>query len=220
MSESFVRRERAALTTLFDAVGPDAPTLCEGWSTAHLAAHLLVREADPLAGPGIIVPPLARLTEMRMMAALNRYGYSGVVDRVRRGPARLSVFALPGMDELANTVEYFVHHEDVRRAIDPDAHPRDLGEHAQDDLWRRLTAMARFLGRRIDFGLVLERTQSADSNARPQSVHAAAGAPIVTLVGEPAELLLYSYGRRDVARIRIIGVPDALVRFGAARFGV
>ena len=35
---------------------------------------------------------------------------------IRSGPPRLSLFGLPGADELANVVEYFVHHEDVRRA--------------------------------------------------------------------------------------------------------
>src|SRR5690606_24047731 len=37
------RAERHALADLLMAVGPDAPTLCAGWTTAHLAAHLVVR---------------------------------------------------------------------------------------------------------------------------------------------------------------------------------
>ena len=46
--------ERDELCDLFVARGPDAPTLCEGWTTADLAAHLVVRERNPLAGPGIV----------------------------------------------------------------------------------------------------------------------------------------------------------------------
>src|SRR6478609_5847024 len=46
-------RERAELADLLDELGPDAPTCCEGWTTAHLAAHLVVREGRPDALPGL-----------------------------------------------------------------------------------------------------------------------------------------------------------------------
>ncbi len=42
------QRERAELCDLFDELGPDAPTLCGDWTTADLAAHLVVRERNPL----------------------------------------------------------------------------------------------------------------------------------------------------------------------------
>ena len=32
--------ERAAMCDTFEKFGPDAPTLCEGWTTLNLAAHL------------------------------------------------------------------------------------------------------------------------------------------------------------------------------------
>jgi uncharacterized protein (TIGR03083 family) len=41
---TLARAERAALCDLFDEVGPDAPTLCAGWTTRDLAAHLVIRE--------------------------------------------------------------------------------------------------------------------------------------------------------------------------------
>ena len=53
---SLASRERAALCDLFAEVGPDAPTLCAGWTTRDLAAHLLVRERRPWASAGIVVP--------------------------------------------------------------------------------------------------------------------------------------------------------------------
>ena len=49
---SLAARERARLADLLDEVGPDAPTCCEGWTTAHLAAHLVVRDGRPDALPG------------------------------------------------------------------------------------------------------------------------------------------------------------------------
>src|SRR5882762_622635 len=36
--------ERRELCDLFLELGPDAPTLCEGWTTLDLAAHLVLRE--------------------------------------------------------------------------------------------------------------------------------------------------------------------------------
>ena len=44
---SFARDERIALCDLLDETGPEAPTLCEGWRTLDLAAHLVLREHRP-----------------------------------------------------------------------------------------------------------------------------------------------------------------------------
>jgi len=58
--------ERAAICDLFEATGPDAPTVLPGWRAGELLAHLLVRERQPLAAPGILVPALARFAESAM----------------------------------------------------------------------------------------------------------------------------------------------------------
>jgi hypothetical protein len=42
--------ERAQLSDLFDELGPQAPTLLTPWTTRDLAAHLVLRERDYLAG--------------------------------------------------------------------------------------------------------------------------------------------------------------------------
>ena len=60
---SIASRERAALADLLVELGPDAPTLCAGWDTRDLAAHLAVRERRPDATPGVAVPALAGWTE-------------------------------------------------------------------------------------------------------------------------------------------------------------
>src|SRR3712207_3471288 len=109
-------RERAQMCLRFDELGPDAPTLCEGWTTFDLAAHLVIRERNPLAAPGILVPPLSALAD-RGMEREKRKGYARVVERVRTGPPP-GPFAVPGLREQINLVEYAVHHEDVRRAND------------------------------------------------------------------------------------------------------
>ena len=60
-----------------------------------------------------MVPPLSGLTD-REMARVARQDFAVLVERLR-GPG-LTPLALPPVDKLFNTVEYFVHHEDLRRA--------------------------------------------------------------------------------------------------------
>ena len=53
---TLAQQERNTLCDLFVELGSEAPTLCEGWSTADLAAHLVVRERRPDSGPGLVWP--------------------------------------------------------------------------------------------------------------------------------------------------------------------
>ncbi len=207
---TFARSERADLCDLLDKVGPDAPTLCRGWDAHDLATHLWIRENDPLGASGITVKPLSGLNERRMAEVRQRWEFAELVDRIRRGPARFSVFAIPGVDEGANTTEFFVHHEDVRRAGDHPLTARDLGPEVEEWMWRRLKLLGRAWFRRVPVGLVLERADSADSGGEPETIRAVSGAAIVTLVGQPSELLIYAHGRVSVAEIKVIGEPDAI----------
>ncbi|MFX4273116.1 TIGR03085 family metal-binding protein [Propionibacteriaceae bacterium Y1685] len=202
---TLAKSERAQLCELLLEVGPDAPTLCEGWTTHDLAAHLWVRETDPLGAPGIVVPPLAGLTDRRMAEAKSRRSYEELVGRIARGPERFSLFSLPGVDEPANATEYFVHHEDVRRAGDAPSPPRTLAAADEEWLWRRLTLLGRAFFRNSGVGVVLERADASDDHVR-----VAPGSRTVTLVGRPSELLLYAFGRRDQADVRTVGEPDAV----------
>ena len=54
---------RTNLAAVLEAAGPDRPTLCEGWRTSDLLAHLLLRETRPDVAAGIVLPPLASRTE-------------------------------------------------------------------------------------------------------------------------------------------------------------
>ncbi len=212
---NLAQSERAALCDLLDAVGPDAPTLCGDWDAHDLAAHLWVRETDPLGAPGIVAKPLAGLTEKRMGETRQRWPFPELVDKLRRGPARFSVFALPGVDEPANATEFLVHHEDVRRAGDTPLGPRDLGSETEDWVWRRLKLLGRAFFRRSPVGVVLERP---DGTAEPLRV--AAGSQTVTLVAQPSELLLYAYGRGRVAQVQAIGEDEAVEQLRGADFGL
>lgn len=206
------QRERRELAELLLATGPDAPTLCEGWTTRDLAAHLVVRETRPDAGPGIVLSPLAGWTQ-RVQDSVAARPYPELVRKVRTGPPTLSVFSLPGVDSAANLVEYFVHHEDVRRGAEGWA-PRDLPSDLADALWGRLSGMARLLFRKVPCGVVLERTDGAGG-----TVAAKKGTPHVTLRGTAGELVMRAYGR-TAARVEVQGDPECVTAFENARLGV
>ena len=137
---SIARTERLALADLLDELGPDAPTLCAGWDTRSLAAHLVVRERRPDAGPGLVVSSLAGWTES-VQEGYEQRPYDELTELVRSGPGRMSAFSLPGVDKFLNTTEYVVHHEDVRRA-QKRWQPRDLPTGVQDALWKAVRARA------------------------------------------------------------------------------
>lgn len=189
--------ERAAICDEFERSGPDRPTLCEGWTSRDLLAHLLVRERQPWAAPGILVPALASVTD-KAMAGYGDVAWPNMIDDLRTGPPPWSPYRVGKVDEFANGGEYFVHHEDVRRG-EPGWEPRpsDPGRDAQ--LWTLLSRMSRVLFRKSPVGVVLQRPDGAQQVV-------ATGEGLVTVVGEPGELVLHAFGR-DAVRIETQGRP-------------
>ena len=115
------RLERESLCDTFVDVGPDAPTLCSPWTTADLAAHLVVRERRPDLAPGIWIPPLAgRLEDGQADYAAKPW--PELVDLVRSGPPSWAPTQLASVDDAVNFVEFFIHHEDVLRGDGRSAH--------------------------------------------------------------------------------------------------
>lgn len=206
------RQERGALCDLLDRLGPGAPTLCEGWATEDLAAHLVLRERRLDAAPGIAIPFLSGHTRAVQERIKSRHPYPELVDLVRQGPPAWSPYGLPGLDELVGTVELFIHHEDVRRA-QPGWTPRALPADLQDVLWRRLRTTARMLLRRSPVGVVLRRATGEKTAGRR-------AAPVVIVSGEPAELTLFAFGRGAHAMVDYSGEPSAVDRLRRTRFGL
>ncbi|GLY82646.1 TIGR03085 family metal-binding protein [Actinoallomurus iriomotensis] len=200
-NQNWARAERDALCDLLAETGPDAPTLCEGWTTGDLAAHLVLRERRPDAAPGIMVPLLAGRTERVQRRILAETPFPRLVGLLRQGPPAWSPMGLPGVDGVANTVEFFVHHEDVRRAR-PEWEPRQLSAAFEDLLWRRLSA-GRFLLRRVPVQVTLAepegRTQRLTKNGKQARVH-----------GLPSELTLWTAGRGRAARVEVTGEAEAV----------
>ncbi|KOT29086.1 hypothetical protein ADK41_34705 [Streptomyces caelestis] len=197
------KRERLLLADLLETAGPQAPTLCEGWTTRDLAAHVVVRERRPDAAGGMLVKQLAGRLE-RVMAEFAAKPYEELIQLIRSGPPRFSPFSLKQVDELSNIVEFYVHAEDVRRA-QPDWTPRELDPVFQDVLWSRLERSARLMGRGVPTGLVLRRPDG-------QTVVAHRGAPVVTVTGEPSELVLFAYGRQSAATVGLDGDENAIAK--------
>jgi uncharacterized protein (TIGR03085 family) len=158
------RDERLALATLLAEKGPDEPTLCTGWKTGDLAAHLVLRESRPDAAAGVMGGPLAGYTARVQQRLASRSSYAHLVEAFRNGPPRFSPFALPRLDEAANTVEYFVHHEDVRRA-GAGWTPRELDPALSDALWTRLKGGSRFFLGKAPVGVELVRTDMTENTA-------------------------------------------------------
>src|SRR5699024_11177045 len=108
--------ERQALCqTLLDA-GPEESTLCSGWTTGDLAAHLVVREGRPDRAAGVVVNALAERSARAMRQLRERHSHEEIVEQIRQGPPKWSPARVPAIDEQLNLVEMFVHHEDVLRA--------------------------------------------------------------------------------------------------------
>jgi len=214
---SYSREERRALCALLDEIGPDAPTLCEGWTTGDLAAHLVLRERRPDAAAGVTGGPLAGYTARVQQRIRSRIPFPDLVRTIRAGPPALSVMALPGMDERVNAVEFFVHHEDVRRGA-PGWEPRELGSGESGMLWHRLR-MARFMLRKAPVGVELARDDidtGADGASYRITVRNAT--PAVTVVGSPAELTMWVMGRRTAARVRMDGIQAAVTKLAEANW--
>src|SRR5262249_11495580 len=107
--------EREQLCGLLDELGPPAPTLLDPWTTPHLPPLLVLREHDLLAAPGLVIPGAwGRFAERRRLALKNT-GFTDLVATIRSGPPP-GFFSIGWVRRFPNLNEFFVHHEDVRRA--------------------------------------------------------------------------------------------------------
>jgi uncharacterized protein (TIGR03085 family) len=202
-SPPLAQRERTALADLLEELGPDASTCCEGWTTAHLAAHLVTRDRRPDTAPGFALEatpigrPLAAWSHSVEDRLRTTTRYADLVARVRSGPPRWLPAAWPPVAAVVDTAEYAIHHEDVRRA-QPGWAPRVLPPGAQDRLWGNVVFFGRAAAGGVPGALVLRRSDVAGVERRFGS-----GSPETVVEGEPLELLLWTSGRRDVARVEV-----------------
>jgi uncharacterized protein (TIGR03085 family) len=212
MDSNPAQRERAALCDLFTEVGPDAPTLCGDWTTRDLAAHLVVRERRPDAAIGIVLSKAAGYTD-KVQSSVATGEWDDLVDTVRSGPPIWSPTRIGAIDKAANTIEFFVHLEDVRRAGD-DWEPRELDDDLTEMLYSMLSKMAKRLVKSSPVGIVL-----APDDGRATIV-AKQAEPSVTVSGSVGELVLFVYGRQAHSRVDIAGDDASVAAVIDASFGI
>lgn len=201
---SFAYAERCRLAAALHAAGPDQPTLCEGWNTRDLAAHLWIREHKPLASAGMFVRPLT--SHLRAVTAkVKANDYHQVVNDWEDGPRPWH--PLSWADAQLNAAENFVHHEDVRRGT---------GRWEPRDFTAEETEVLLTLVRRL--GPLLLRATQATVVLLPDGGHpvvvgkgkkagvARRGDDVLRVVGHPGELLLWLYGRNAV-QVTVQGQP-------------
>lgn len=205
-------RERIEFADALLEAGPDAPTLCEGWTTRDLAAHIVLRERRPDAAGGVLIGALSGYTD-RVQRKIATTEWTDLIGTVRSGPPRWSPTRVDSVDRVANTIEFFVHHEDVRRAVDGWT-PRELDDELTDDLHAALARAVRLLARRAPVGVVLKPT---DGRA---PIVAKKGEPMVTVRGAVPEIVLFIYGRSAHAQVELVGDPDDVDALRGTNFGV
>jgi uncharacterized protein (TIGR03085 family) len=210
---SFDAEERRKLCDVFDELGPSVPTLIEGWTAHDLAAHIVLRERDLVAGPCLVLPgPFARFAERRRQRLAERRDFPWLLARIRSGPPP-GFFRIAWVRSVPNLNEFFVHHEDVRRANG--MAPRTLTAQLETALWRNVLRGSRYLGRRLrKAGLEVEWSGTTERLiARP-------GEPTARLSGLPGELLLYLFGRQRAAYVEVTGPPEAVAAVHRTHFGM
>ncbi len=212
----FVDPSREVLAETLLAAGPGADTLCAGWRTQELAAHLYLRERSARVGLGLLIKAFrkasAKATAKLADKSSTPEAYAKLVADFRAGPPPLSPLKIKALDESSNLIEYFIHTEDIRRVGDRWA-PRALDEEYSDALWDELVKRAAILYRGVDLGIVLVRPSG------PR--HVAKRAPVsVAIVGEPGELLMHAHGRTGHALVTFEGQPDAVALLQTAEVGL
>lgn len=207
-AKEFAKSERAAIAKLLEELGPDAPTLCDGWSARDLATHLVLRERRPDAAIGMFAPFMANYTKA-VTRGMNRLAWPKLIEQVATGPG----LAVAPVEGVINVFEMFVHHEDILRAQPQWTTPRVLEKSDEGILWSRLQKGAKLLWRRAQVGVILQ------SPLGTTTAHRDVDGMQVTLSGEVTELVMASFGRtRNVTEVH--GAPEAIAKFTATNLAV
>ncbi|HET8971477.1 MAG TPA: TIGR03085 family metal-binding protein [Candidatus Nanopelagicales bacterium] len=202
------RSERHALADLMGRLGPDAPTCAGEWTARDLAAHLVLRERRMDAAAGISFGALAGWTA-RVQRGLAGQDWDRLVGQVRAGPPAWSPLSLASIDGGMNTIEFFVHHEDLRRG-GGQWEPRELAPVVVGQLWEALRRGVRLIARHSPVAIT---ARPSDGPAAGSQVRLRQGEREVTLVGEVGECVLAVYGRPS--RVAVEGEPADVAAFHA-----
>ena len=191
---------------------PDASTLCDPWTVAQLAAHVILRERSLLQAVNLLpVDAARRWSNDRIIGYAESVPYDELVRRVHDGPPRWSPLAVPAVIERVNLLEYVVHHEDVRRAGPQPSPPRDIPADRRAAIWAQLRSTARLTLRQAPVGVVL-----AEPNGDRVIARRPVGGQSVVVRGDPVELTLMAFGRQRVAAVDYSGDENSVAQLTSA----
>jgi len=204
-----LQAEREALCETLETVGPEGPTLCEGWLVADLTAHLVVLDTRPDAIPGVALGGVFGRHTLKLMERAKERGFDWMLDRLRGGPPLVHRI---GPMAVMNVFENWVHHEDVRRAAGSAPRPEDPD--IDDILWRMTALTGHLSVRRVKSAGI----EIIDDYGRSKVLSKTE--PRVTITGPTGELALYVSGRKEAADVAVDGPPEAVALVVAAHFGM
>jgi uncharacterized protein (TIGR03085 family) len=127
----------------------------------------------------------------KVQARIAAKPWDDLITTVRTGPPRWSPQSIDRLDTESNTVEYFAHHEDVRRAVEG-WQPRELSTDEIAQLWPRMKRMAKLVVRKSPVGIVVIPTDGPDAGV---TIRFKDGDRDVVLTGPSSELVLALFGR-------------------------
>lgn len=196
---SFQQKEREKLAELMLELGPDAPTLCEGWTTYDLAAHLFIREHRTHLAGGYVVSALKDLTRSAQQKVKQQESYEHLVNEWTAGPP----LHIKPLDSFMNVSENFIHHEDVRRGSGT-VEPREFSRAVETKLMGAAKMMGKMALTSSDVPVVLTPPNHPPVTLGGKRGVAEQGDRVVRVKGEPGELLLWVTGR-DAVQVEIEG---------------
>lgn len=192
-SKEFTKSERQFTANTLSKLTPSqwqADSLCDGWTVEDVAAHLIVSEGL-IAPIGIIFHSLHKIHDYAIRRVENK-GHDYIIARVRKCPWY--------MPAAVNVAEFYVHNEDILRGGLHMQRPIPTGESATL-LWGSLHGIAKVRSNMVaDLGnLTLVNRQTGEEIF----VKAKKSSKSTTVTGDPGELLLYFYGRRRAAKVKV-----------------
>jgi hypothetical protein len=108
-----------------------------------------------------------------------------------------------------NTVEFFIHVEDLRRAREG-WQPRQISLALADALWARVGPGG--MAKKVPATIVITSPGRDDKQSGT--------GPRLTVAGDPGELTMFGAGRQGAARVEISGDPALAAQLRAASLGV
>lgn len=193
--KDFVNSERSYTVDLLKKLKPQqwqARTLCLDWSVEDLSAHLVAREHSAVGGLGLISERFYSLHQSRL-EKVKKKGHKYIISELEKMP-----WYIPAS---ANVAEFWIHNEDILRGeLNMKRSEPDL--EVQKYFWSTLKLLARLQKSTLsDLGsVILENTQT--NQLITLTNHHSDKNTIIK--GLPGELLLYFYGRKEAAKIKLV----------------